>query len=60
MEIPVLFVNLTNVKFMCSDNKHYDLCGQMWLNNIKLLIFIKKRGGQMQYAASEPETIEAA
>ncbi len=29
MEIPVLAVHLTNVKFLCSDNKYYDLCGQM-------------------------------
>ena len=29
MEISVLFANLTNVKFMYSNNKYYDLCGQM-------------------------------
>ena len=29
MEMPVLFANLTNVKLMYSNNKYYDLCGQM-------------------------------
>ena len=29
MEMPVLFTNLTNVKLMYSNNKYYDLCGQM-------------------------------
>ena len=29
MKIPALFANLTNVKFMYSDNKYYELCSQM-------------------------------
>ena len=29
IEIPAFDVNLTNVKFMYSNNKYYDLCGQM-------------------------------
>ena len=29
MAIPALSVHLTNVKFLYSDNKYYDLCGQM-------------------------------
>lgn len=29
MVIPHLSVNLTNVKFMSSDNKYYESCGQM-------------------------------
>lgn len=43
MEIPVLFTNLTNVKYMYSNNKYYDLCGQMWLNYI-IAYFYKKTG----------------
>ena len=29
IEIPTFDVNLTNVKFLYSDNKYYELCGQM-------------------------------
>ena len=29
IEIPAFDVNLTNVKFLYSDNKYYELCGQM-------------------------------
>ena len=29
MAIPALSAHLTNVKFLYSDNKYYDLCGQM-------------------------------
>ena len=29
MAIPALAAHLTNVKFMYSDNKYYELCGQM-------------------------------
>ena len=29
MEIPALAAHLTNVKFLYSDNKYYELCGQM-------------------------------
>ncbi len=28
-EIPALAAHLTNVKFLYSDNKYYELCGQM-------------------------------
>ena len=29
MAIPALAAHLTNVKFLYSDNKYYELCGQM-------------------------------
>ena len=29
MKIPALFANFTNIKFMYSDNKYYELCSQM-------------------------------
>ena len=29
IEIPAFDANLTNVKFLYSDNKYYELCGQM-------------------------------